>query len=297
MDCSFYKSHSRYSSINNFKVAIQKLPSSIEVLCNFVQNNLIHSYWIDHYGCKIDDHVRLTEMQIRYANEILNASESKSGLYITEKHSAEDKIVSVCRDFSLLLCAVLREKGIPARIRCGFSRYLTPGRFEDHWVCEYWHNLELRWVMVDAQLDEVHSEVLNFKFDKYDVPPSEFIFAGKAWQLCRSQQESLEKFGIFNLGGLSFIKGNLIRDLYALIKVELLAWDTGWGILKDATQSIESEEELELLDELATLSCQSDAVGAEKAISSRDEITFPLGWDFSQAPTISDLLSEHAKGK
>lgn len=297
MDFNFYKSHSRYSSINDFKVTIEKLPGSIEALCSFVQNNLIHSYWIDHYGCKIDDHVRLTEMQIRYANDILNASESKSRLSITEKHSPESKIVSVCRDFSLILCAVLREKGIPARIRCGFSKYLTPGRFEDHWVCEYWHNSENRWVMADAQLDEVHSEVLNFKFNKYDVPPSEFIFAGKAWQLCRSQQENPEKFGIFNLGGLPFIKGNVIRDLYALRKVELMAWDTGWGILKNYTQSIQNEEELELLDELAALSCKSDAIGAEKAINSIEEIKLPVGWDFSQAPTISELLTEHAEDK
>ena len=296
MDVNFYKSHSPYSRVDDFEEVIQDIPLNVEAICSFVQNNLIHSYWINHYGIKIDDHTRLTEMQIRHVNEILKKSESKSGASLIEMHGPGQKVISICRDFALLLCSVLREKGIPARVRCGFSKYLVPDRFEDHWICEYWQVDEQRWIMVDAQLDDLHFEILNFKFDKYDIPKSEFIYAGEAWKLCREQKEDPNEFGIFDLNGFSFIKGNIIRDLYALRKIELMAWDTGWGILKDSSQTIDSKSELKVLDELAVFSYQSDELGANRAIGSFDEIKFPSGWDLSQAPTIADLLSKHSEG-
>ncbi|WP_456781864.1 transglutaminase domain-containing protein [Bradyrhizobium sp. USDA 3315] len=39
---------------------------------------------------------------------------------------------ATCRDFSLMLCSVLRHHGVPARIRCGFGRYFAPHPFHDH---------------------------------------------------------------------------------------------------------------------------------------------------------------------
>ena len=65
----------------------------------------------------------------------------------------DDRLVGVCRHFTVLLVAMLRAQGVPARARCGFGAYFTPGRFEDHWVCEYWHSAEGRWILVDAQID------------------------------------------------------------------------------------------------------------------------------------------------
>ena len=39
----------------------------------------------------------------------------------------------------------VRAQGTPARARCGFGAYFGKGRFEDHWVCEYWDAAEERW--------------------------------------------------------------------------------------------------------------------------------------------------------
>jgi hypothetical protein len=291
MDNNYYKLQSAFSEVYDYNKSIEKLPCDVGEICKFVQNNLIHSYWIERYGCKIQDSIRYSEMQIRYANDLLKKSEAKAKSPVTEKHLPVNRVVSVCRDFSLLLCSILREKGIASRIRCGFSKYLTPGRYEDHWVCEYWSEPQSRWIMVDAQLDDIHREVLQYQFNECDVPNSEFVYAGKAWQLCRDSEEDPSQFGIFELNGFSFIKGNIVRDLYALNKLELMAWDTGWGILKDPSQAIEDEDEYQLLDKLAILSCNSDFLGAKKAVESLTALKFPEGWDISQAPTISELLS------
>ena len=48
-------------------------------------------------------------------------------------------------------------------------------------MCEYWAEDEGRWVLVDAQLDELQCDVLKMSFDPLDVPRDQFIVGGKAW--------------------------------------------------------------------------------------------------------------------
>ena len=44
-------------------------------------------------------------------------------------------------------------------------------------------------------------------------------------QLCRAGQANPDLFGVFDMHGMWFIRGNVVRDLAALNKVELLPWD------------------------------------------------------------------------
>ena len=69
--------------------------------------------------------------------------------------------------------------------------------------------------------------------------------------MCRSCQADPDKFGIFDMHGLWFIRGNLVRDLLALNKIELLPWD-GWGLTSKDEQDI-SPDDLALLDRIADL--------------------------------------------
>jgi hypothetical protein len=163
----------------------------------------------------------------------------------------EKRIVGNCRDFSLSLASLLQAQGVPARPRCGFGAYFMPEHYEDHWVCEYWNEAEARWVLVDAQLDELQKDVLGISFDTLDVPRDQFLVGGAAWKLCRSGQADPNQFGIFDLLGIDFVKGNLIRDVAALNKVELLPWDC-WGLILAETASLPPDD-LSLLDRLADL--------------------------------------------
>lgn len=101
---------------------------------------------------------------------------------------------------------MLRAQGVPARARCGFGTYFWPGRYEDHWVREYWNGE--RWVSVDAQLDELQRGKLGIVFDPLDLPPGQFVPASCAWQMCRSGEADAEKFGIFDMHGLWFIRAS-----------------------------------------------------------------------------------------
>jgi len=80
---------------------------------------------------------------------------------LTEERVPASRLLGCCRDFSTLLTAMLRHKGVPARARCGFATYFAPNHYEDHWVCQYWKSGDDRWVIVDAQLDSLQRGVLG----------------------------------------------------------------------------------------------------------------------------------------
>ena len=109
-------------------------------------------------------------------------------------------------------------------------------------------------MLVDSQLDQLQCEVLKISFDPLDVPRDQFIVGGAAWQMCRSGQVDSDQFGIFDMHGMNFVKGNLIRDVASLNKVELLPWDC-WGMIFADYPSLPPDD-VSMLDRLADLTCQ-----------------------------------------
>jgi nucleotide-binding universal stress UspA family protein len=112
---------------------------------------------------------------------------------------------------------------------------------------------------VDAQLDAVWQERLQIDFDILDVPRDQFLVAGDAWAACRAGAADPARFGIAfaQLRGLSFIAGDVVRDIAALNKVEMLPWDV-WGAQPRPEEQMHAEQ-LALFDTLAPLSRDPDA--------------------------------------
>lgn len=134
--------------------------------------------------------------------------------------------------------------------------YFLPGHFEDHWVCEVWQEAEQRWVLVDAQLDPFQVEALKIQFDPLDVPQDPFVVGGAAWKSCRSGQADPDRFGIFDMHGIDFVKGDFLGDVAALNKVELLPWDC-WGMILTKYAALPTDD-LSMLDRLADLTSGAD---------------------------------------
>ena len=286
---SEFTAPSEFTDLASIKLDIKQVPNDVEGICQFVQGNLIHAYWLEHYGVEIDISIQRTEMQTRYAKDLLSLAMSKSGQAAHTIKAPNHRVVSICRDFSLLVCSIFRMKGVPARIRSGFAAYLGPDHFEDHWVCEYWNGQG--WVSIDAQLDGVHQRILKFEFDPCDVPSSQFLVAGQAWKLARENSVPADKFGFADFKGLAFIKASLIRDLFALSKYEMHTWDIGWGILPHFMAPVSNDDELHLLDELAKVSCSGDAKQAHKLVDSCEAIRLPGDWNTTKFPTLSELYA------
>ena len=218
-----------------------------------VQGLLIHIYWAGRYGVELDD-TRQSEVQLRLVARQLERIRELDDRPLSQARPPECRLVGNCRDFTSLLVTMLRRQGIPARSRCGFARYFEPNHYEDHWVAEYWQADEQRWVLVDAQMDALQRGVLQLPFDPLDVPRDQFITGGHAWAMCRAGQADPEAFGIHDMHGLWFIRGNLVRDVAALNKVELLPWDV-WGLAYlEGGEDALSADDWAALDEMAALS-------------------------------------------
>jgi hypothetical protein len=177
---------------------------------------------------------------------------------------------------------MLRHQGRPARARCGFGAYFLPDHFEDHWVCEVWEPAQDRWVLVDSQLDVFQQQALAISFDPLDVPRDQFIVAGKAWEMCRAGQADPACFGIFDMHGLWFIWGNVVRDFLALNKVEILPWDWWespyWS--RQLSDPPAPEPEMVQYDRLAALTLRVDQDFAEvrRFFEAETAIQPPASW-------------------
>ena len=156
--------------------------------------------------------------------------------------------MGTCRDFALMLCGLLRHRGVPARIRCGFAAYFTTP-WEDHWVCEYWHAAHQAWRLCDAQLDPVLRRHFGIGFDPTDVPRAMFLTADAAWASCRGGGADPDLFGHGSVTGAWFMKVNLIRDHYVLHGRETSPWDA-WRAAPAALRAV-TEEDAAALDALA----------------------------------------------
>jgi hypothetical protein len=248
-DFTFFTSQGRISQPGMYAHLFDNLPTGIADLGKIVQGTTVHIFWAERYGLKLTPE-RETEVQLRTMENRLARTLELDPRPLTEARPLDKKLVGNCRDHTLLLVAILRHQGVPARARCGFGAYFLPNHYEDHWVAEYWNQAEGRWVLVDAQLDEFQCNAMNIPFDPLDVPRDQFIVGGLAWQMCRSGTADPDSFGIFDMHGLDFVRGNFIRDVAALNKVELLPWDC-WGLILHP--SLDNPSDLSLLDTLADL--------------------------------------------
>ncbi len=257
----FYLASAPMTDAGAHAALLDSLPNEVGALAEAVQGLLLHRYWAGTYGVALPES-RGGESHLRALGPMLDCLLAQDTDPLTAARPAERRLVGVCRHFTLLFVALLRVKGIPARSRCGFANYFTSGMYEDHWVGEYWDSGTGRWILADAQLDALQRRALDIDFDPLDVPRDRFLVGGDAWAQCRAGVADPALFGIppVTERGLWFIAGDLIRDVAALNKMELLPWDV-WGAMPDPGQPL-GDDLLAYLDHLAALTHEPDTAFA-----------------------------------
>jgi len=270
----FFSTPGRMTSPGGHAHLLTRLPDDIPALCSVVQGLMVHIFWAGQHGLELTK-ARRDEVQLRPVSHKLERIIEIDPRPLTEVRPPEKRLVGNCRDFSVLMTTLLRHRGIPARARCGFGRYFTAGHHEDHWVVEYWNADLKKWILVDAQLDELQRGKLSISFNPFDVPREQFVVAGKAWQLCRSGQANPDTFGILDMKGLWFVRGNVVRDLAALNKMELLPWDS-WSIMQGRDEDLPARD-LTLLDQVAELTARDvpNFVRAQDLYENDDRLRVP----------------------
>ncbi len=197
---------------------------------------------------------RVAEIDSRYAESMLAKLKVLDGRDLTELRAPLDRIVGCCRDFTVLYLTFLREQGVPVRARVGFASYFAPGWLVDHEVAEVWNEAEQRWRLVDPQLGDTRVDPTDGEsFDSFDVPRDRFVVAGEVWAACREGRADPDRFVVDpglevpETRGWLQIKHNLVQDLAALNRREMLLWDD-WGLGGNTPLR---EEDFELLDHVA----------------------------------------------
>jgi hypothetical protein len=237
------------------------LPRTVPELADVVRG-LCLIYW-ERYKYPIPNE-RLLETSSRYVGTILEKIIALDKRPLIETRPPDKRFMASSSDFVNLLCAMLRFQGIPARKRVGFVTYFAavkPGFDWSHEIAEYWDSGAGRWRRVDPCLDAVAIAANAITFDPNDLPTDRFIPAGRAWQACRKEQGDPDSFGNEESRGLGVVRANLILDLAAMQKRELLNWDRfGW---MERPFTAFGEAERKILDRLAALLQAGDEAFAD----------------------------------
>jgi hypothetical protein len=246
----------------SYQPRLADLPRGVGAIASVAHGLVIHEHMTGAYGVTLTAERRAT-VHVRPVAGLLERIVAEDASPFTTPREPARRLAGNCRHFTVLAVAALREQGTPARARCGFGGYFGSGMFEDHWVCEYWDEAARRWILADAQIDDVQLKMFDVDFDLTDVPRDRFLVAGDAWRLCRSGDADPAKFGLslLNEAGCWWIAANLLRDVAALNDMEMLPWDV-WGAMPAPDEPIDGEH-LALFDQLADLTRDPDVAFAD----------------------------------
>jgi hypothetical protein len=246
-ELDYYRRHSRSTDPGAKRHVLSGLPADAAALAEVIGGVLVHRDHTWRFGFALPEQ-RRDEANARYVEAILTY------LGTLDERRPEDRFAGTCRDFTVLLCAMLREAGVPARARAGFAGYFSDGFFDDHWVVEVWDG-NRGWYLIDAQIASTpKGTYTDADIDPLDLSRDAFLVGGKAWQECRAGRCELDRIGTSAAGltGMWEVQGNVIRDLASLNRVETLPWDD-WGLIPTHYDNLEPAD-IDLLDQIAAVS-------------------------------------------
>jgi hypothetical protein len=254
-DLDYYRRHSRLTDPGAKRHLFSGLLADVAAMAKVVGGVLVHRDQTWRFGFTLPEQ-RRDEANTRHVAAIL------SWLGTLDERRPEDRFAGTCRDFTVLLCAMLREAGVPARARAGFAGYFTDadGFFDDHWVVEVWDD-DRGWRLIDAQIASAPAGTYtDADVDPLDVPRDAFLVAGQAWLECRAGSRDLDRIGTSAAGltGMWEVQGNVVRDLASLNRVETLPWDN-WGLIPTHYDQLEPAD-VDLLDRVAAVGAAGGAV-------------------------------------
>ncbi|MBV7333370.1 transglutaminase-like domain-containing protein [Chloroflexi bacterium TSY] len=238
----YYTKQDQFTDPGQYAALFDALPTELAALHKAINGVLIHIWKIR----KNRPHLlegRGDEVFIRKIHSLLECGLALDPQPLNVARPIAQRVIIDCRHFSLLLCSILRHRGIPARARCGFVTYLEDTFYMDHWVCEYWHVQENRWLMEDPDLQ------------MHDVPPEQFISGARAWQICQNDESKAQLFGFDEqIRGAGIARINLVRDFAALNGFESVSGDS-WGLACKEDSELTADD-LALLDQAASFAAR-----------------------------------------
>ncbi|MGC0363833.1 hypothetical protein ABH922_001817 [Rhodococcus sp. 27YEA15] len=248
-------------------LALESLADNPVDICRVVGSLVVEPDDVQSLNLPAD---RFDDNQIRSASILLQRLLALNPARVTVAREPSERVVGTCRHFAVMSCALLRHRGIAARVRCGFATYFQPGQSVDHWITEYRGGDASRWIRIDS---EILGQTVLPHAD--DLRPGDFLSGGEAWQAFRRGEVDAATFGVYGTEnwGAAEIRGNAVKDLAALNKVEMLPWDE-WGRMTEAYDGQTGPGYDLLLDRLAEV-CASDDPAAVRALYDHEDLRVP----------------------
>lgn len=199
---SYFVTQSPFTDPGEYSGLYADLPKTVEALCEVVRGLFLD--YKERYKHPIVNE-RLLCSHARYVSGVIKWVLSWNKAPLTEARPNPDRFLASTSDYANLFCSMARAQGIPARKRVGF---VANNSFE---LAEYWDGSA--WKQIDPS----------------GLAEGEFVSAAEAWQACRKGEADPDLFRDDQTHGLSVVRNNLLLDLAAMNKIELLNWDRyGW---------------------------------------------------------------------
>lgn len=233
----FYVAQGKFTDPGTAGEWIDAVPAELRVVREAAARLVFHSWAygdVTEHGFPAD---RLAETEFRYADLMLDLARRLNPAPPQVERATTERVLGSCRDHTVLFLAIARRKKIPARARTGFADYLIPGWWLDHTIPEVWDATEQRWRLVEPEFEEGYATPgEDSPLPLLDMPRNRFLTGPRAWQMCRAGEADPERFvaapGVDrpSLRVWPFLAHNVVFDLAALNKHEMLGWDL-WGML------------------------------------------------------------------
>lgn len=254
-----YRRHSPVTDPGPHTDRLRTLPTGIPELVEIVGGIFAHHRRdVAAAGYEVPAE-RLPEVDFRYVRRILGRVVELDSRPLQASRPVPLRYLGTCRDASLLLCAMLRSQGVPARLRFGLARYLS--RYDkilhDHVVVEYWSATEGRWKYADGRM-YLTARRKDGVADSYlaEVPEEQFLTGGRLWLMSADPTVAYKFSGfMFSADAGRWLARNLLMyDLASLCGWEPMMWDA-WGyILHSKERALpRGRDQHRCLDRLAEL--------------------------------------------
>lgn len=271
-EMSFYATQSVFTQPGRFAELWDKIEPTIPAMKDAIQPLLFHYRGDGDYAENDIAEERIAEVDLRYAEDMLAHINEMNPIEPGKQRLARNRMVGCCRDWALLFVSLARHHGFAARSRVGFANYFADGWWIDHTIAEIWDADEQRWRLVDAELGEDFVPVSGEAFDPLDIPRERFLPGLDAWRKVRAGELDAEPFVVApeiempELRGIPYLWHNIVLDLAALNRHEMVLWDV-WGIDLDEP----GDEGARLLDEVAA----TTTLPERQQFFTRDEFRVP----------------------
>jgi hypothetical protein len=266
-----FREFSLYTNPGAYRdMLVTNLPDDIREIGHLVRLNVIHRTMLAAGNTGINADLKFGDMtKVPWWRQpeddvLVTAAAMLAELYrrdhrgIVADRSVENKIVVTCRYVAILMASILKSKGIPTRVRSGNAAYFDMGELgnvsADHWINQYWHEEEGRWVTIDA---DGSAEIS--RFDPFDMPENVFDFPARAWlDIHAGKVDPVRFYNAKPERGAIVVLYSLFYDYHSLMNNEII-YVHGPSYTESPKFGSLTKNELDKIDNLARLMLNPDA--------------------------------------